>query len=1032
MLDKIIKYSLENRLIIILLTVLLVMTGSYVTTRTEIDVFPDLTAPTVVIMTEAHGMAPEEVERLVSFPIETSVNGATDIRRVRSSSAMGFSMVWAEFDWGTDIYNARQTITERLIQVREQLPTGVGEPFIAPQSSIMGEIMAFALTADTTSPMELRTLVEWNIRPRLLSVGGVAQITTTGGDFKEYQILVDPYKLKHFNISFSKVIEISKDLNENVPGKFFNQYGTEYIIRGISRTKSIEDIGNSVVDIVNGMPVRLSDVAEIKIGPAMKIGDGSYGGQKAAIVTITKQPHVNTIELTENIKEALVDIQKNLSPDIKIHTDIFEQARFIDISINNVLKAIIEGAIFVVVILILFLMNMRTSIISITAIPLSILFTIIAMKLMGITINTMTLGGIAIAIGALVDDAIIDVENVYKRLRQNAALPKAERKASIKVVFDASSEIRTSIMNATLIIIVAFVPLFFLGGMEGRMLKPLGISFILALFASLLVAVTLTPVMCSYLLTNEKSLLRHQDGSWVERNLIRIYSKSLKQIMNYKALVIGLALTLLGGSIGLMFTFGQDFLPPFNEGSLTINTATIPGISLEESNKLGADAERLLLEIPEIQATARRTGRAELAEHAFGVNVSEIDCPFELQDRSRSEFIAEVRQKLSTLPGVIFEVGQPISHRIDAMLSGSKANIAIKLFGDDLGIMYKLANQVRDEIAIVEGIGDLSVEQQIDIPQLKIIPKRDMLAKYGITIQQFNQFIDYGFGGEEVCEVFEGERVFPLILRFNDRSRENMEAISNTLIDTYDGGTIPLHYIADIKSSSGPNTINRENVKRKLVVSINVADRDVGSVVNDIQHIIDANIILPENYHIEYGGQFESAAKATKALTIASIISLIVIFLILFQEFKNTKTAALILVNLPLGLIGGIIAIYFSSGVISIPAIIGFITLFGIATRNGILLVSRYDALKKQGITLYERIVKGSTDRLNPILMTALTAALALIPLAIAGDKPGNEIQSPMAIVILGGLLSSTLLNIFIIPVIYYLLNRKELNHENA
>ncbi len=1032
MLDKIIKYSLENRLIIILLTALLVLTGGYVTTRTEIDVFPDLTAPTVVIMTEAHGMAPEEVERLVSFPIETSVNGATDIRRVRSSSAMGFSMVWAEFDWGTDIYNARQTITERLIQVREELPSGVGEPFIAPQSSIMGEIMLFALTADTTSPMELRTLVEWNIRPRLLSIGGVAQITTSGGDYKEYQILVDPFKLKHYNISFSKVIEVTQDLNENVPGKFFNQYGTEYIIRGISRTKSIEDIANNVIDVVNNQPVRLSDVAEVKVGPAMKIGDGAYRGEKAVIVTVTKQPHVNTIDLTEDIKEALADIQSNLSDDIKIHTDIFEQARFIDISINNVLKAIIEGAIFVVVILVLFLMNMRTSIISITAIPLSILFTIIAMKLMGITVNTMTLGGIAIAIGALVDDAIIDVENVYKRLRQNAALPKDQRLPSLKVVFNASSEIRTSIMNATLIIIVAFVPLFFLGGMEGRMLKPLGIAFILALFASLLVAVTLTPVMCSYLLTNEKSLLRHQDGSYVERNLIRLYSGALKRILKIKALVIGLALLLLGGSIGLMFTFGQDFLPPFNEGSLTINTATVPGISLVESNKLGADAERLLLEIPEIKTTARRTGRAELAEHAFGVNVSEIDCPFELQDRSRSEFIAEVRQKLSTLPGVIFEVGQPISHRIDAMLSGSKANIAIKLFGDDLGLMYKLANQVKDEISVVEGIGDLSVEQQIDIPQLKIVPKRDMLAKYGIPITKFNEFIDYGFGGEEVCEVFEGERVFPLVLRFNDENRESMEAISNTLIDTYDGKKVPLHYIADIKSSSGPNTINRENVKRKLVISINVADRDVGSVVKDVQDIINTHIQLPENYHIQYGGQFESAAAATKALTIASIIAIIVIFLILFQEFKNTKTASLILVNLPLGLIGGIIAIYFSSGVISIPAIIGFITLFGIATRNGILLVSRYESLKEQGVTLYNRIVQGSSDRLNPILMTALTAALALIPLALAGDKPGNEIQSPMAIVILGGLLSSTLLNIFIIPVIYYFLNRKELKNESV
>jgi CzcA family heavy metal efflux pump len=992
----------------------------------ELDVFPDLTAPTVVIMTEAHGMAPEEVERLVSFPIETSVNGATNIRRVRSSSAMGFSMVWAEFDWGTDIYNARQTVTERLIQVRENLPKGVGEPFIAPQSSIMGEIMLFAVTSDTTPSMELRTLTEWNIRPRLLSVGGVAQITITGGDYKEYQILVDPYKLRHYNVSFQKLIEISEGINENVPGKFFNQHGKEYLVRGVARTHKIEELGNSLVDVVDGKSVRLRDIAEVKMGPAMKIGDGSYRGEKAIIVTVTKQPNVNTIELTEDIKAALADIEHTLPGDIKIHTDIFDQSQFIQTSINNVAKALIEGAIFVVIILLLFLMNLRTSIISLTAIPVSMIFSIIAMYLMGITINTMTLGGMAIAIGSLVDDAIIDVENVYKRLRQNIQLPKEERLPAIKVIFNASSEIRTSIMNATFIIIVAFIPLFFLGGMEGRMLKPLGIAFIIALFASLIVALTLTPVMCYYLLKNEKTLLKKANGSWVERNLVRVYGKALEFTLRFKKAVIAIAILLIAGAIALMTGFGQDFLPPFNEGSLTINTATAPGISLEESDKIAREVEKKLLSVPEVLTTARRTGRAELAEHAFGVNVSEIDVPFKLQERSRSEFLADIRNQLASIPGIIFEVGQPISHRIDAMLSGSKANIAIKLFGTDLGVMYQTATHIKGLISEVEGIGDLNVEQQVEIPQIKIIPRRDMLAHYGISINQFSHFVDYGIGGEEVSEVFEGERVFPLVLRFNDQYRNNLDAIKNLLIDTKDGGKVPLYHVADIKSMSGPNTISRENVRRKLVISINVADRDVGSVVDDIRKIINEQVTLPETYHIEYGGQFESAEAATKALSITSVIAIIVIFLLLFQEFKNGTTAGIILVNLPLGLIGGVIAIWLSSQVISIPAIIGFITLFGIATRNGILLVSRYESLKKEGMKLYDRIVNGSKDRLNPILMTALTAALALIPLALAGDKPGNEIQSPMAIVILGGLLSSTLLNVFVIPVIYYLINKKE------
>jgi len=1031
MLNKIIQYSLQNRLIVMMAAVILIITGSYVTTRMDIDIFPELTAPTVVVMTEAHGMAPEEVEQLVTFPIETAVNGATDIRRVRSSSSMGFSIVWVEFDWGTDIYNARQTVTERLVRASEDLPRGVGEPVIAPQSSLLGEVMIVGLTSDHKSPMELRTMAEWNIRPRLLSVGGVAQVTIIGGEFKEYQILVHPEKLKHYRVTFQDLIKSVQGMNSNAPGGFINEYGNRYLIRGLGRSKKVTEIGNSVIKMADGFPVKINDVADVEIGAAPKIGDGSFNGENAVLLTVTKQPNVNTINLTERINSALENIQKNAGDEVNFHTNIFNQARFIETSVNNVKKALIEGGILVVIILMLFLMNYRTTIISLVAIPLSLIVTIVVLELLGLTINTMSLGGMAIAIGMLVDDAIIDVENVYKRLRQNVGCKKEHRKKPLSVVFEASKEIRPSIMNATFIIIVAFIPLFFLEGMEGRMLRPLGISFIVALFASLIVALTITPVLCSYLLTDEKKLAKQKEGSWLENRLGKIYSALLKRVMKSKRIILIVSGIFLILAVLVFSRFGMNFLPPFNEGSLTINLSAKPGISLNESNKTGRKAEHLLLKIPEIDRLSRRTGRAELAEHSFGVNVSELDVPFKLKERSRAAFLKEVRKKLSTLKGVNVEVGQPITHRMDHMLSGTKANIAIKLFGTELNEMYQIANQIKSEIQNVEGIGDLTVEQQVEIPQVKIHPNRDMLAKYGIPMKNFVEFVDYAFAGEKVSDVFEDEKSFDLVLRYADPHRESMSAIREAMIDSYDGKNVPLYYVADIESSSGPNTISRENVNRKLVVSINVANRDVGSVVKDIQGRINEHIALPENYHLEYGGQFRSAERATKRLAWTSIAAILVVFLILFQEFHSGRLAGIVLLNLPLALIGGVIAIWVTSGDMSIPAIIGFITLFGIATRNGILLVSRYNNLRTKNVSLYDSVIRGSLDRLNPILMTALTAALALIPLALAGNQAGNEIQSPMAVVILGGLLTSTFLNIFVIPVVYYLIHQKNEKNEN-
>jgi CzcA family heavy metal efflux pump len=1024
MLNRIIDYVLHNRLMVMVASALLMAIGTYTASEMEVDVFPDLTAPTVVILTEAHGMAPEEAERLVTFPIETAVNGATNVRRVRSSSSAGISIVWVEFEWGTDIFKARQIVSEKMISVAENLPEGVGNPTLAPNSSIMGEIMLISITADSTNTMDLRTMADWTIRPRLLATGGVSQVVVIGGEFKQYQILASPQKMRYYNVSLTELLEAGKEANLNASGGFISEYGSEYIVRGIGRTNDIAALGQSVIKVVDNVPIKIEDVAEIKIGASNKIGDGSLNGNPAIIMTVMKQPNTNTLSLTEKIDETILDVSKNLPTDIKINTNIFRQADFIEASINNIQKTLIEGSAFVIVILFLFLMNWRATVISLFAIPISLIVAILTLKWLGFTINTMSLGGMAIAIGDLVDDAIIDVENVFRRLKENALKPLAEQRNKLIVIYEASTEIRTSVINATFIIIVAFIPLFFLSGMEGRLLTPLGIAFIVSLFASLIVAITLTPVLCSYLLTRDKMLLKQHKESWVVRNLNQYYERALRGAMKAKNIILGLALALFLVTLLVLFNFGRTFLPEFNEGSLVVSVVSLPGISLEESNKIGTQVEKALLEVPEIKITTRRTGRAEQDEHAQGVNASEIDAPFTLEERDREEFMKDVRTKIAGIAGANITIGQPIGHRIDHMLSGTRANIAIKIFGNDLGRLFSLSNQIKSAIESTEGLVDLSVEQQIEIPQIQIKAKRDMLAKYGISLGQFTAFVDVAFAGEKVSQVFEESRSFDLVLKFDSENRGKIDHIRNTLIDSKNG-KIPLYYIADVLSTTGPNTVNRENVERKTVVSANVSGRDQRSVVEEIRQKIGQNIKLPEGYHIEYSGQFESEEKASKTLLIASFLSLLVVFLLLFQEFRSTKTAGIILLNLPLALIGGVLSIALTSGIISIPAIIGFITLFGIATRNGILLVSHYKTLQTEGHSLYDTVIIGSKDRLSPILMTALTAALALIPLAITGDLPGNEIQSPMAKVILGGLLSSTLLNIFIVPIVYYMSNSK-------
>lgn len=1027
MLNRIIRFSLRNRLAVLGTTLLLVVAGLYVTLRMDVDVFPDLNAPTVVVMTEAPGMAAEEVERLVTFPVETAVNGAADVRRVRSSSTTGFSVVWVEFDWGTDVYRARQTVSEKLATVTGELPAGIGQPTLGPQSSILGEVMIVGLTADTTSLEELRTLADWVVRPRLLATGGVAQVAVLGGDVKEYQIRLDADRMRRYGVSLQDVRAAVTGMNRNASGGVIYDYGNEYVVRGDLSTRQADALGKAFVKKDStGRSVLLEHVADIATGAKEpRLGTASFNGTPAVLVTVTKQPSTSTLRLTETMDHALAELKTQLPPDVKVSTDIFRQADFIESAIGNVEKSLYEGGLFVVVVLIIFLMNGRTTVISLLTIPVSVLVALLVLRVMGQTVNTMSLGGLAIAVGSLVDDAIVDVENVYRHLRANAALPPERRRRVQDVVYDASREVRMPILNSTLIIVASFIPLFFLSGMEGRMLAPLGLTFVVALFASTLVALTLTPALCSLMLrhTGERRGRRREPG--VTRWLHLRYERLLALALRHRRAVLSVTGVAFVAALVLMFTFGRSFLPPFNEGSLTINVSTLPGVSLAESDRIGRQAERLLLSVPEIKCVGRKTGRAELDEHALGVNTSEMECPFELDGRSREEMVAEVRRKLATLPGVNVEIGSPISHRIDAMLSGTQANIAVKIFGPDLNRLFALGQSVKEAVKGIDGIADLNVEQQVERPQLRITPRREVLAQYGISLPDFASAVSVLLGGEVVSQVYEGNRTFDLTLKADTALRADLDAIADLTLDA-GGRAVPLGAVAEISSTAGPNTISREDVQRKIVVSANVAGGDLRGAVNEMQRRIGERVHLPEGYHISYGGQFESEQAASRTIALASVLSVALIFILLFREFRQVSLAVAVLLNLPLALIGGVFAVALTGGTLSLPAIIGFISLFGIATRNGMLLVDRYNALRREGLPVAACVRSGSLDRLNPILMTALCSAMALVPLAVAGDLPGNEIQSPMAKVILGGLLTSTLLNAFVIPIVYTYIEKDE------
>lgn len=1026
MLNSIIRFALNNRLIVLVSAVLLFFGGLYITNNMEVDVFPDLNAPTVVIMTEAQGMAPEEVEKLVTFPIETAVNGATNVRRVRSSSTTGFSVVWVEFDWGTDVYTDRQIVSEKLSTVLDQLPPYVGTPTLGPQSSILGEMLIVGLTTEgETSLEELRTIADWTFRPQLLATGGVAQVAVLGGDIKEYQILLDLDKMRHYGVSVEQVLEATEGMNQSTSGGVLYEYSQEYIIRGMTTTNDLDKLEMAVVNLADGKPVTLRDIATVCIGPQEpRKGTASVEGKPGVLLTVTKQPNVSTKELTANLDRKIEEISHNIPSDIKIKTDIFRQSDFIDASIRNIRNALFEGAIFVIIVLFLFLMNVRTTLISVITIPLSLLITIIVLKLTGMSINTMSIGGMAIAIGSLVDDAIVDVENVFKRLRENRLKAAKDRKSVIDVVFEASREVRMPIMNSTFIIVASFLPLFFLSGIEGRMLVPLGIAFIVSLFASTCVALTLTPVLSSYMLKDTGTTKGTQQESIVTRWLKNGYEKILVSSLKHKKAVVSASLVCLVVAVVMLFNCGQSFLPPFSEGSFTVNVSTLPGVSLEESDKIGRRAEELILSIPEVKTVARKTGRAELDEHALGVNTSEIEAPYTLDKRSKSEVIAELRAKLATIPGVNVEIGQPISHRIDAMLSGTQSAIAIKIFGSDLNELFALGNQIKDVVSKVEGIADLNIEQQIERSELVIEPKREMLARYGVSPAEFGKHIEVCLGGRTVSEVYENGMVFNLVVKASGDYRDRIETIAEMPMDT-PMGTVPLSRIADVRSAAGPNTINRENAQRKVVVSANLIGGDLQGAVDDMRHLIETHIDMPEGYHVEFGGQFESSQRASRTLSVLTIFSLLIIFLLLYNQFKSAGQAAIVLLDLPLALIGGVLVVFFTDKVLSIPAIIGFISLFGIATRNGMLLIDRYNFLRSTGLSVDEAVMTGSLDRLNPILMTALTSALALIPLVLGGELPGNEIQSPMAKVLLGGLISSTILNGVIIPIVYTIFAKK-------
>lgn len=1023
MLDKIIKYSLDNRWLVLFLSFLILAAGMITLLKTEVDIFPDLNAPTVTVMTEAGGMAPEEVETLVTFPVETALNGIAGVRRVRSSSSTGFSVVWVEFDWKTSVKDARMLISERLPAVAAELPPDVGIPTMGPSSSILGEILIIGLTSDSIDQGNLRSVADRLIRPRLLAVSGVSSVSVIGGEVEEYAVNLIPGKMKFLGVSLNDVYEALSGFNSNASGGVIYDYDNEYLIKGRFSSSDIHELGMTPVSTSEGSIVRLEDIAEISLSPKTpEIGKASLNSKAAVLITVTKQPGIGSIPLTERLLTELEILTPSLPQGVNINTEIFRQASFIGNSVSNLQISLFEGAIFVILVLFIFLMNFRTTVISAVAIPMAVIITLLIIDALGFSVNTMTLGGIAIAIGSLVDDAIVDVENVYRHLRHNRELPLPQRLDPADVVFQASREVRIPILNSSLIIIASFLPLFFLSGMEGRLLIPLGISFIIALLASTVVALTLTPVLCVFLLGNKRNEKNLEKEPWLAYRLGLFYRKALEKVIHNP-----LPVFIITGAFmifaGVVFPFlGRSFLPPFNEGSFTVNVSALPGVSLQLSDSIGKLAENLIREVPEVILTARKTGRAELDEHSLGSNVSEIEVPYTLQSgRSREEVAHDIRKRLSEIPGVNVEIGQPISHRIDAMLSGSEAQIAVKIFGDDLDRLFSLGKEVASAMGEVPGIVDINVEQQIPRPEIEIKPKRELLSRYGITLPELNRYIRIALNGVPVSQVYTGSAPYDVTLKVAPRYVSSLESLGDLPVDSK-LGPVPLSSVAEIISTSGPSTVNRENVARRIVVSANVSGRDLRGAVNEIKDNISKDVSFPKGYYITYGGQFESEETASRTLLFTSIGAIFLIFFLLYAEFRDFRESLLILLNMPLAIIGGVLILWITRSDLNIPAIIGFISLLGISTRNGMLLISHYNQLLHESIPLEARVITGSADRLNPILMTGLSSALALVPLALRYASPGNEIQAPMAIVILGGLISCTILNIFIVPAIYYLL----------
>ena len=1025
MLNHLIAFSLRNRLFVLAASALLLIYGGFVILKLPVDVFPDLNRPTVTILTEAAGLAPEEVEVLVNLPMETSLNGAPGVKRVRSTAGIGLSVLYVEFDWGMDIYRARQLVQERLQLTADKLPRGV-TPTMGPISSIMGEIMLIGLKSDTgaTAPMDIRSLADWTVRPRLLTIAGVSQVIPIGGGVKQYQVLPSPEKLAAYGITLQDVVTAAGQAQSNTTGGFLENANKETLVRNLGRTTSLDDIANTVVVVRQGIPVRLRDVSDVQFGKQVMRGDAGVNGGPAVILSVQKQPGVDTVSLTRKVEGALGQIGKTLPADVKVY-ELFKQANFIEAAIANVEEAIRDGAIMVVIVLFLFLLNFRTTAITLTAIPLSFVVTGLYFKLAGITINTMTLGGLAVAIGMVVDDAIVDVENVFRRLRENrhAAHPRPV----LRVIADASSEVRNSILYATLVIILVFIPLFALGGIEGRLFAPIGVATIVAMIASFIVSLTVIPALSSYLLPTMKRMGNEKDG-WFVRGLKWFDERFiLRPSLRHPWIVIILALVLVAGSFALYPRMGKLFLPDFNEGTSTINILSAPGTSLVESDRIGTIAEKLLLSVPEVVSTGRRTGRAELDEHAEGVHYTEIDVDFRKSARSRNQILDDIRGKLGQIPGIVMNVGQPISHRLDHLLSGVRAQIAVKIFGPDLDQLRSYAAAAEAALKGIPGLVDLQTEKQVLIDQVKIQVNREKAAAYGLQAGQLNELLETALNGRVVADILEGQRTYNLVVRFNEPSRINPAAIRDLLIDTPVGGKVPLYLVADVRESKGPNQVLREDVQRRIAVSANVSGRDLGSVVADIQKTLGAKLHLETGYFISYEGQFQSQQEATRIIAILAVFTFGLVFLLLYTHFRSGMIVAQILVNIPLAFIGALVLTYFMVGQVSIATLVGLITLAGIASRNTIMMISHYLHLMEHEGEKFDEpmIIRGSLERLVPVTMTALTAGLALIPLVLAADQPGKEILYPVAVVILGGLVSSTFLDMAVTPAVFFKFGRK-------